>query len=373
MQYSQLSQFSQQVHAGRPLPFNIYDHDRTLLLARGHLVATPDQLQALLARGALIDIAELQTPAQRVKLARPKELPGLWTDCSDKLANTLRSPTDEGFLDALENHTPVAMALVERDPDLAIFQVLRQDGNAHVQYGVNHSIHAAITAQLVAQRLGWSTDEARRVFNAALTMNLAMLELQGRLAEQTTPLTEAQRADIQAHPELSRMLLELSGVSDELWLQGVAQHHESPDGQGYPHGLREPGDIAMLIRRADIYTAKLSPRAGRSAMAADQAGRQMFMQDPGHPMTAALVKEFGVYPPGCWVRLASGECGLVVRRGPTVMAPVVSVMTSPQGKFLPLPLRRDTHQKAYQVLQVLAAQDPRPKLPHALLMKLALA
>jgi len=38
----------------------------------------------------------------------------------------------------------------------------------------------------------------------------------------------------------------------------------------------------------------------------------MFVQDQGHPMVAALVKEFGIYPPGCCVRLASGEVGLVV-------------------------------------------------------------
>ena len=31
---------------------------------------------------------------------------------------------------------------------------------------------------------------------------------------------------------------------------------------------------------------------------ADLAGRQMFMQDPGHLMTAALVKEFGICPSG---------------------------------------------------------------------------
>ena len=39
----------------------------------------------------------------------------------------------------------------------------------------------------------------------------------------------------------------------------------------------------------------------------------MFMQDPGHPMTAALVKEFGIYPPGCYVRLVSGENGVALR------------------------------------------------------------
>jgi HD-GYP domain-containing protein (c-di-GMP phosphodiesterase class II) len=204
-------------------------------------------------------------------------------------------------------------------------------------------------------------------------MNLAMLALQGQLAEQTTPLTEAQRAEIQAHPVLSRMLLEMAGVDNEDWLQAVVQHHERPDGQGYPYGLRGSSEIAALIRRADIYAAKLSPRATRDAMAADQAGRQMFMQDPGHPMTAALVKEFGVYPPGCWVRLASGECGIVVRRGATVMTPLVSVMSTPQGQPLTRAQQRDTAQKPHAIKGVLAAHEPRPKLPAQLLMKLAVA
>lgn len=371
MPYAQLSPFSHRIQIGRPLPFNVYSPDQTLLLARGQLVGSADQLQALLERGVLVDIDEVLAPALRVRAATRRELPGLWAECKTQLANALRNATEEGFLQALDDSAPAVMALVARDSDLAIFQVLQQDANAHVQYGIDHSMHAAITTQLVAQRLGWSDDETQRAFKAALTMNVSMLELQGILAEQTTPLTDDQRAAIQAHPELSRMLLQMSGVEDEEWLEAVAQHHEAPDGSGYPYGLRETNDIAALVRRADIYTAKLSPRRSRQAMAADVAGRQMFMQEPGHPMTAALVKEFGVYPPGCWVRLANGECGMVVRRGPTVMAPVVSVMSTPSGTLLSRPVQRDTTDKACAVQSVLAPQDPRPRLPSDLLLKLA--
>ena len=117
-------------------------------------------------------------------------------------------------------------------------------------------------------------------------------------------------------------MLELSGVTDRDWLDGVADHHVAPDGSGYPAGHHESNDFAALVRRADIYTAKLSPRTTRSAMAADRAGRAMFMYDPGNSMTAALVKEFGVYPPGCFVKLVSGETAVVVKRGPSVVTPL---------------------------------------------------
>jgi HD-GYP domain-containing protein (c-di-GMP phosphodiesterase class II) len=360
MQFSPLSLVKHRVAVGVPLPFNVRNTDRTLLLARGQVVKSADQMAALFERGALVDLAELTT-TDVVAMAEPKELPRLWKKCLTQLGDTLQTAGDSGFRDALDAATPPVLALVERDKDLAIFQLLRQEGNAFVQYGVDHANHAAICAYLVAQRLGWADDDALRAFKAAMTMNVAMLELQGQLAEQTTPPTPEQRTAIHDHPVASRALLELSGVTDGDWLLAVEQHHEHHDGSGYPKGLREVGDLAALVRRADIYTAKLSPRKGREAIAADQAGRMMFMQDAGHPMTAALVKEFGVYPPGCWVRLANGEAGIVVRRGATVMTPIVAVFISPAGATLGEPVRRDTGHPGHAVHSVLGAQ--KRKLP----------
>ncbi len=371
MQYTPLSLVQQRISVGAPLPFNIRDNDGTLLLARGQIIASLALRQALFERGALVDLDELRNPTSNVQQAAPHQLPGLWTACLGRLGDTLRESAQEGFVDALDEAAPPVLALIERDKDLAIFQILRQPGNAQVQYGVDHSMHAAITASLVAQRLGWNSDDTERVFKAALTMNISMLELQGQLAVQTTAPTAEQRAAILAHPDFSRRMLELSGVNDLDWLDAVSSHHETADGRGYPLGRRDVGDIAALVHRADVYTAKLSPRIGRDAVAADKAGRMMFMQDPGHPMTAALVKEFGVYPPGCMVRLASGETGLVVKRGLTVMTPVVAVMTSPTGASLAQPLRRDTALAGFAVHSVLAAQAGTLRISPEALMAVA--
>ena len=363
MQFSPLSQIRQRISVGAPLPFSIRDHDRTLLLAVGHVVETHEQLEALFARGALVDMAELKTPTDRVRQATAAELPGLWSGCMNRLADSLRNCEEVGFAEALDAHAAPVLALVERDKDLAIFQVLCQDGNAMLQYGVNHSTHTAITGFLIAQRLGWSADDALRVFKAGLTMNLSMLELQSQLALQTTPLSAEQRQAILDHPAQSRRLLELSGVSDSEWLDAVDHHHVAPDGSGYPQTQRDPGNIASLVRRADIYTAKLSPRAGRQSLAADKAGREMFMQAPGDPMVLALVKEFGVYPPGCAVRLMSGESGIVVRRGDKVMSPIVAVLASATGVKLSQPVHRDSAKPGLAVHSVLSGASNAFRLP----------
>jgi hypothetical protein len=154
-----------------------------------------------------------------------------------------------------------------------------------------------------------------------------------------------------------------AGIRDDDWLQAVARHHEQEDGSGYPTGRRDVGDLASLVRRADVYTAKLASRVHRDALLADQAGRQMFMQDPGHPMTAALVKEFGIYPPGSYVRLASGETGVVVQRGPTVTTPVVACLTSARGTALTTPLRVDTAIARHAIQCVVGEGSVGHKLP----------
>ena len=373
MQFSQLASVKHRVAVGKPLPFNVRNADHTLLLARGHVVDTFDQMEALFTRGALVDIAELRSPEDSIRQAPPEQLPKLWGQCMDRVGQALQSCTQEGFNEALDEVTGPVQALIERDSDLAIFQVLRQDGNRHTQYGVTHSIHTAITAFLVAQRLGWDEAGVQKVFKVALTMNLSMLELQGQLAVQTAPVSPEQRAAILSHPQRSVEMLELSGVTDREWLDGVADHHVAPDGSGYPAGRHEVNDFAALVRRADIYTAKLSPRTTRSAMAADRAGRAMFMYDPGNSMTAALVKEFGVYPPGCFVKLLSGETAVVVKRGPSVVTPLVAALTTSNGTPLVDPVPRDTSKREHAIAGVIGEGAVTVRVTPEKLVKLALA
>jgi len=352
MQFAALSSVKARVTTGAPLPFNVYAADGTLLLAKGQWVHTGDELGALFERGLLVDVSEVLSEGELLRQLPRDRLPERWAHVMNGVAQAMRDAPHIGFQKTLDDVATPVVALIERDPDLAIFQILRQEGGLAMVYGVRRSLDSAITAYLVAQRLSWSLDDKTKAFKVALTMNVSMVELQGVLARQTILPTDAQREEIRTHPARSREMLELAGIMDSDWLAAVEMHHDPKAPVDRPPVRESARDLASLARRAEIYTAKLASRERRAALAADIAGRQMFAQDPGNSMTAALIKEFGVYPPGCYVRLTSGAIGVVVERGPTVTTPTVACITLPDGGPVAKPFRVETTTPEHQIVGI---------------------
>lgn len=359
MRVCSLSSVKNRIVLGAPLPFGVRDAGRMLLLARGQVIADEEQLQALFQRGALVEIDELaeamlpsahETPAQRIA-----RLPAEWERCAGDVRQTFAAPQSE-MAAAIDRSTDRLLALIAHSPDLALSQVVREPDSGAGHYGVNHSIHAATACRAAARHLGWSEGEQRRAFQAALTMNVAMIDLQARLATQVSPLTAKQREAINDHPTRSAEILAQAGIADEDWLQAVRDHHEVADGSGYPRGLRAVGELAEMLRFADIYTARMASRANRPAMSAAQAGRELHQMAGESPLAAALIKSFGIFPPGSLVKLASGELGMVTRNGEKAYHPMVAALTDAAGEPRLSPLVRDSARGEYAVVALVPTQ-----------------
>lgn len=356
-----LAEHRQHVPIGGPLPFDIFDGDGRLLLARGQRVQSEAQLEALIGRDATVGPAVAAPAAPATPSARRVQS---WDRAFDRARAVLGGAVGPGFGTVLDEAAQPLVELVERDPDLAIFNMVRPAGDELVDYASRHAIHAAMAAHLAAQRLGWSAPDRIRAFRAALTMNVSMVALQNRLVVQPGPVTPEQRAEIHGHPERSADMLADAGITDGDWLRAVRDHHEyGPQRGGYPRGADGVGELAMLVQRADVFTAKFAGRGTRRAMAADQAARTQFAKDRDSPMSAALIKEFGLYPPGTAVRLKSGEVGLVMKRGATAATPVVVVVTDARGQALGEPLRRDTGVAAHAVAQIVPTHQLQLRVP----------
>jgi HD-GYP domain-containing protein (c-di-GMP phosphodiesterase class II) len=224
-------------------------------------------------------------------------------------------------------------------------------------------VHCAMVARLVGQRLGWPEGKTLTLMKAALTMNIATLDLQGRLAAQGVPPTPAQIEQLRPHPVQGAQTLRAAGVDDAPWLDAVAQHHEKPDGSGYPQGLREIGELGTVLRHIDVFMAKMAPRAMRASMPIQLAERQLFQEDGGGPVSASIVKEFGIYPPGEFVQLKSGEMAVVVRRSANARSPVAACITDRQGMPMVNTVVRDTAKPEFAIVSVVADKSLVLRVP----------
>ena len=362
---------------GALLPFSVLDAQGRLLLAAGKRLLDDDQLQALIERGGCVDPAEAEAarlaqaglgaaappsapaaaaPRQRTWFERMEKQ--VWL--LDELLRSLQRATAKAA--AVEAHADAYIALVERQFDAALYLCVRQDDRRVALYALTHALHTATVALLTARQLGWAPEAQRRVVLAALTMNASIVELQARMAEQTDAPSQRQMAQIRAHPMQSALLLRNAGVEDAEWLGAVEQHHERAGGAGYPQGLSSVQPLGHLLRVADVFTAKISPRAVRLALSPQVAARQLFHEEQGGPMAAALIRAVGIYPPGDFVCLKNGDAGIVLQRAvPGRSAVVVSLFAANRKPVAGSP-RRDTALPEFAITGALAERAGLPRV-----------
>lgn len=359
-----LSEVSHVLQPGVTLPWGVRDGNGTLLLAKGHVLGDAKALETLLARGVFVDAAEAAGTPKRVEPPKEEEsLHSLWVSLEARLGTVLRTTSDPLFLDRVNEAIGKIILMANGNVDLLIFLIMRHDHSRMANYGVSHSLHAAALSSLLSKRLDWPEAQRRSVVGAALTMNVSMLDLQGRLAIGGVPPTNEERAIISRHSINSAEILRTAGLTDPVWLDAVEQHHEEVGGTGYPYKVEQPTPEARLVRVVDTFTAKHSPRAGRTPQPAQKAARDLYIQSMGDPFVGLLIKEFGIYPPGCYVKLASGEMAIVTHRGATANAPIVAAITNKNGDQLTTPIRRDTALAAHAILSTVPETSVMVRVP----------
>ena len=354
-----------QLKVGQPLPFGVRDDSGKLLLARGRVVENEAQLQVLLARGLYVDHDDPQpgeTEPDADGVARKPTLFDLWKQTTARLDVLLCGIDKPGFAQRCDTFASQLMALIARDPDIGIYHSVRQDPNRLSLYGLSHALHCALVGQLAATRVGWAPERVQTLVKAALTMNLSIVDVQGRFAAMGR-LTDGQRAQIRAHPQRAVERLQQAGVTEPEWLAAVLEHHERPGGGGYPHDLKQTGEMADLLRMADVFMAKISPRTERPALPILDAARQMFAEAKGSPMAAAIIKEYGIYPPGNFVQLASGEMAVVIRRGATAHSPLAAAVTDNHGIPIVRTVKRDTAQPGFAIKSLISGNKTLLRVP----------
>jgi HD-GYP domain-containing protein (c-di-GMP phosphodiesterase class II) len=249
-------------------------------------------------------------------------------------------------------------------PDDSLFVLVQMLHDLRHGYSATHALLSAVTCQLTGPSAGLEGERLDTLSRAALTMNLGMRELQDRLAHQTQPLDMDQRVQIERHPAEGASLLRRLSVTDETWLSLVEDHHETPDGQGYPKGKPVRDPLQHLLRMSDLFVARISPRKSRRGLAPNVAIRELYLEMRNHAgqLGALFTKQMGMYPPGSYVRLQSGETAVVIRRGERVNCPLTVAVADPLGVPLSPPQVRDTQLPGLGIKRYVGPEEVRVRI-----------
>jgi hypothetical protein len=105
-------------------------------------------------------------------------------------------------------------------------------------------------------------------------------------------------------------------------------------------------------------------------MSVTAAAKAAYLDEQQRPDEAgsAVIKGSGLYPPGCLVRLRSGEIGVVLRRGRRANEPVVACIVNARGIALGEPALRNTRLATHEVTGGVAPHEVKVRLnPQSLL------
>jgi HD-GYP domain-containing protein (c-di-GMP phosphodiesterase class II) len=349
-----------EITVGVPLTNSIYNSTGELLLKKGRMITTLRQMDILLKQGHVQVNVQVSDRERKSTLPHCKrsvnidifDLKSIWLEELYLVFNLAKKTIATNFSYRLINLSLELQQQAENRQD-ALIAAFQLDHENH--YGLIHALHCAVICEIIAKAEGIPRIERLSIIVGALTHDLGIIDVQDKLHQQITPLTDQQRTEIQTHSTKSYAKLCQLGVNDNTWLNIAKYHHERLDGSGYPDGLKgEEIPVSVKIMSiADIYTAIIRPtpfreeKSGKSALS-------ILYREKNISLDARLIdlfiQEFGVNPPGSLVRLKNREIAVVTHRGASMIHPVVAALQSGDGVIYSPPKKRDTRDKNNKIV-----------------------
>jgi len=171
---------------------------------------------------------------------------------------------------------------------------------------------------------------------ATLLHEIGVIPLGDKVGEHEGPMAQDEEKRIIAHPILGyRILKEYRFDYDAL--MAVLQHHENPDGTGYPQKLSSDkiNSYAKMVKIACAYDARISERPHKKAEEPYDALYDMLKNvnlKYDDKYTTILLNLLSNYPLGSFVKLEDGSVGQVIKTNPMSSTyPEVLILTDKDG------------------------------------------
>jgi diguanylate cyclase (GGDEF)-like protein/putative nucleotidyltransferase with HDIG domain len=169
--------------------------------------------------------------------------------------------------------TRLATASARKDEDKHLVTLMSLAEAVDIRDGgtAAHCQNVGRYSAALARELGLPNEMVERVRCAGVLHDLGKIGVPDAVLQKPGPLTEQEWAEMRKHPEIGAHILEGKDLTDVR--QWILEHHERPDGRGYPYGLG-PDQIpleAKIIAVADAFEAMTADRVYRRGMPAGEA------------------------------------------------------------------------------------------------------
>ncbi|MBC8055308.1 MAG: HD-GYP domain-containing protein, partial [Rhizobiales bacterium] len=190
-------------------------------------------------------------------------------------------------------------------------------------YTAMHSVAVCTLMVSLARKLALGEEQVLEAGMAGLLHDLGKAMIPSEIIDKPGALTNEEFAIVKRHPQLGHDILRGSGGIGESVLRACLQHHERPDGKGYPNQLADSG-LTLHARMAavcDVYDAITSDRPYRGGQCPSESLAHMAQWTRGGQFDASVFRAFidcvGVFPVGSLVRLHSHRLAVVVENTPS--------------------------------------------------------
>ncbi|WP_285908041.1 HD domain-containing phosphohydrolase [Pseudodesulfovibrio pelocollis] len=186
--------------------------------------------------------------------------------------------------------TPLADDVIPHDQLLQFSRFFALIIDFRSRHTATHSLGVAETSARLAALSGMTTPSQDRLRLAGNLHDIGKLAVPVTILDKPGPLTRQEFDTVRHHATTSETILRSVPGLDDI-ADWASQHHERPDGSGYPHGLkgRELSLGSRIVGVCDVFTAITEDRPYRPGMTPDQSARVLLDMARGGSLDADLV------------------------------------------------------------------------------------
>jgi putative nucleotidyltransferase with HDIG domain len=144
--------------------------------------------------------------------------------------------------------------------------------DAKDSFTAGHSERVASLAGELASKMGLSPKEIEEVHIAGILHDVGKIAIPDVILNKSERLTDDEMFVMRSHPLVGAVLMEPISLPEEI-MRGILEHHERPDGKGYPNGTsgEDRSLTGQILKVADVFDALTSRRQYKEPWTAQKA------------------------------------------------------------------------------------------------------